>query len=66
MKLFLGALVIAAIISLFSGLVFLIKDAGEGDRLIKALWYRLGFSIAVLVLIVVLVYTGHLTLNAQP
>ena len=66
MKLFLGALVIAAVVSLFSGLLFLIKDAGEGDRLIKALWYRLGFSIAVLGLIVVLVMTGQLTLNPQP
>lgn len=65
MKFFLGVLVLAAVISLFSGLMFLVKDGGEGDRLIKALWYRLGFSISVLLLIVVLVYTGYLQLNPQ-
>lgn len=66
MKIFLGMLVLAAIASLFSGLVFLVKDAGEGNRLLKALWLRLGFSIAVILLIVALVYTGQVTLNPKP
>lgn len=66
MKIFLAMLVLAAIASLFSGLVFLVKDAGQGDRLLKALWLRLGFSITVILLIVALVYSGQITLNPEP
>lgn len=44
--------------SLTSALVFLMKDKGRSDRTVKALAFRVGFSIALFLLILVAYYFG--------
>ncbi len=44
--------------SLFSGLFFLFRDQGAGDRTVKALTLRIGLSIALFVLLMLGFYFG--------
>jgi ABC-type dipeptide/oligopeptide/nickel transport system permease component len=44
-------MLIGVIASLFSGLFFLYRDQGAGDRTVKALTVRIGLSIAVFALL---------------
>jgi hypothetical protein len=44
--------------SLGSALVFLMKDKGKSNRTVKALAFRVGFSIALFILILVANYMG--------
>lgn len=44
--------------SLASALVFLMKDKGKSNRTVKALAFRVGFSIALFVLILIAYYFG--------
>ncbi len=50
-KLIIVLLLIGVIGSLFSGLFFLYRDRGAGDRAVKALTVRIGLSIAIFVLL---------------
>jgi len=50
-KLVVLALLAAIIISLGSGLVYLYKDQGQSRRLVKALTLRIGFSLALFLLL---------------
>ena len=65
-KLLIGLLLLGAIGSLFSGLFFLVKDTSESDRTAKALTFRVGFSIALVVVVVILLLTGQIELNPTP
>jgi hypothetical protein len=44
--------------SLGSALVFLMKDKGKSNRTVRALAFRVGFSIALFILILVANYLG--------
>lgn len=66
MKLLVGLLLLGAVASLFSGLFFLVKDKSSSTRTAKALTYRIGFSIALFVLIIILAATGQIQLNPNP
>jgi len=66
MKLLVGLLLLGAVASLFSGLFFLVKDKSSSTRTAKALTYRIGFSIALFVLIIILAATGQIQLNPTP
>lgn len=44
--------------SLASALVFLMKDKGKSNRTVKALAFRVGFSVALFVLILTAYYFG--------
>jgi len=57
MKLIVLALLAAVVVSLFSGLFFLVKDKDKPDssRLLRSLKIRVGFSVA-LILFLVLSY----------
>jgi len=44
--------------SLTSALVFLMKDRGRSNRTVKALTFRVGFSVALFLLILVAHYFG--------
>jgi ABC-type dipeptide/oligopeptide/nickel transport system permease component len=57
-KLVVVLLLLAAILSLASGLVFLIRDRGQTDRTVKSLTLRIGLSIALFVLLFVGLATG--------
>lgn len=45
-------------ISLGSALVYLMKDKGKSNRTVKALAFRVGFSIALFILILIANYFG--------
>ena len=50
-KLIIVLLLIGVLASLFSGLFFLYRDQGVGDRTVKALSVRIGLSIAIFALL---------------
>lgn len=43
------SMLVAVIVSLFSGLVFLYRDRGEGSRVAKALTLRISLSVALFI-----------------
>jgi hypothetical protein len=53
MKIIVAIAFILILTSLGSALVFLMRDKGKSNRTVKALAYRVGFSIALFVLILV-------------
>jgi len=60
-KLLVVALLLLILSSLFSGLVFLIKDRGTSTRTVKALTLRVGLSLALFALLLVGMSTGLIT-----
>lgn len=46
--------------SLFSALVFLIKDKSGSDRMVKALTMRIGLSVTLFGLLVILAHFGYI------
>ncbi len=50
-KLIILLMLLGVIVSLFSGLFFLYRDQGTGDRTVKALTLRISLSIALFVLL---------------
>ena len=53
-KLVVVAIFIGVLASLASALLYLVKDRGQSDRTVRALTMRVGISIGLLVLLVVL------------
>ncbi|MFK7814725.1 MAG: twin transmembrane helix small protein [Gammaproteobacteria bacterium] len=51
---------LAALGSLASAMVFLVKDKGETNRTAKALTYRIGFSVLVFVLLMLAYFAGYI------
>ena len=60
-KLLVVLLLIAVIISLFSGLFFLVKDKGQTRRTVNALSVRIGLSVFAFVLLMIAAATGLIT-----
>ncbi|MFK7855798.1 MAG: twin transmembrane helix small protein [Granulosicoccus sp.] len=54
------------IVSLFSGLYFLVKDKGQSNRTVNALSLRIGLSIVAIVVIIIAGITGVIELNPSP
>lgn len=54
------------VISLFSGLFFLVKDKGQTTRTVNALSLRIGLSILAILIIVVAAATGVIDFNSSP
>ncbi|MDX1452605.1 MAG: twin transmembrane helix small protein [Oleiphilaceae bacterium] len=59
-------LLIAILISLFSGLVFLVKDDSKSKRVANSLAVRVSLAIVLVVLIYIGVETGELKMNPSP
>ncbi|PAV26914.1 hypothetical protein C8D92_103112 [Tamilnaduibacter salinus] len=59
-------LLIAVVVSLFSGLVFLFRDDGGKRRLLNSLIVRVSLSVALLVLIGIALWSGELSMNPTP
>ena len=59
-------LLIFILISLFSGLFFLVKDKGQTRRTLNALTVRIGLSVLVIVVIIVSAWLGLIELNPSP
>jgi Protein of unknown function (DUF2909) len=51
MKIVVVILLFMVIISLFSGLYFVMKDKGNSKRAVKALTYRVAFSMSIFLLL---------------
>lgn len=66
MKILIGLLLAGAVISLFSGLFFLVRDSGSESRTVKALTFRVAFCVAIVVVIGIMMATGQLQLNPTP
>ena len=59
-------LMLAVIVSLFSGLFFLIRDGGKTNRVVNSLAVRVTLSILLLAVILIALWQGALTLNPTP
>ncbi len=59
-------LLLFVIISLFSGLYFLVKDKGQSNRTVNALTMRIGLSVAAIIVVLIAGLTGVLEINPSP
>lgn len=59
-------LMLAVMVSLFSGLFFLIRDGGKTRRVVNSLAVRVALSILLLAVILIALWQGGLTLNPTP
>lgn len=59
-------MMLAVVISLFSGLVFLVVDKGKTRRVVNTLAVRVALSLLLLGLIVIALWHGDLSLNPTP
>ncbi|HTN32965.1 MAG TPA: twin transmembrane helix small protein [Marinobacter sp.] len=66
LKILIVLLMLAVMVSLFSGLFFLIKDGGKTNRVVNSLAVRVALSIILLVVILIALWQGSLTLNPTP
>lgn len=57
-KLLIVAVLLFILASLFSGMVFMLKDKGKSDRAVKALTVRISLSVALFVLLMIGFATG--------
>ncbi|QBF24487.1 twin transmembrane helix small protein [Pseudomonas tructae] len=57
-------MLLATIASLFSGLIFLVKDDGQSTRLLKALTVRVTLAVLTLALVAWGFYSGQLVSHA--
>jgi len=56
----------AIMVSLFSGLYFLVKDKGQTKRTVNALTVRIGLSIVAIVVILIAAALGVVEFNSNP
>ncbi|OOZ41451.1 twin transmembrane helix small protein [Solemya elarraichensis gill symbiont] len=57
-KIFIIAVLITIVVSLGSGLFYLVRDKGQSDRAVKALSWRIGISFSLFLLLIILSLTG--------
>ncbi len=66
LKIAIAVLLLAIVVSLFSGLFFLIRDGGKTNRVVNSLAIRVALSVLLLVLIIISLWHGDLSLNPAP
>jgi branched-subunit amino acid transport protein AzlD len=66
LKIAIVILLLAVIVSLFSGLFFLIRDRGKTHRVVNSLAVRVSLSVLLLVVVLIALWTGNLSLNPTP
>ncbi len=59
-KVLIVATLVAIIVSLAGGMLFLVKDKGKTERTAKALTIRIGLSVALFGLLMLGIFTGHI------
>jgi succinate dehydrogenase hydrophobic anchor subunit len=57
-KIFLVLIVLSMLVTLGTGLVYLIKDQGRSERTLKTLMVRAGFTVVLLIILLVGIATG--------
>ena len=65
-KLFVIFLLVLILGSLASGMVYLVKDEGKSDRVVKALTIRIGLSIFAFLVLIGSAYLGLIEPNPFP
>lgn len=65
-KLILILLLGFVIVSLFSGLYFLVRDKGQTNRTVNALTLRIGLSLLAIVVVLIAGATGVIEFNPNP
>jgi hypothetical protein len=66
LKFLIVVLMLAVVVSLFSGLFFLIRDGGKTNRVLNSLALRVALSVLLLAVILISLWQGSLTLNPTP
>ncbi len=59
-KLLVIAILVVILISLGSGLFYMLKDRGKSDRTLKALSWRIGLSVTLFLLLMLMYATGFI------
>jgi hypothetical protein len=65
-KLLVIAVLLAIVVSLASGLVFLVKDKDDSRRVVRALTVRIVLSVLLFALLIAAWYTGLIQPNPTP
>lgn len=60
-KILIVVVLVAIILSLFSGLFHLVKEEGESKRMVNALTVRIALSVALFILLFIAWYAGLIT-----
>ena len=66
LKIAIVILLFAVIVSLFSGLFFLIHDGGKTRRVVNTLAVRVALSVLLIALLLIALWSGSITLNPTP
>lgn len=66
LKILIAVLLIGVIVSLFSGLFFLVKDDNKSRRVAQSLTVRVALAAAIVIVVLIALWTGELTLNPSP
>ena len=64
MKLIIVLIFAGILVALFSGMFFMIRDKGDSTRNVKSLSIRIGLSLALFALLIILYLTGVIHPNA--
>ena len=59
-KILIVVTILAIIVSMGIGIIFLLKDRGKTDRTAKALTVRIALSVSLFALIMLGIFTGHI------
>lgn len=59
-------LLVGIVVSLFSGLFFLVKDQGKTKRVVNSLTVRVALATLLMLLIIIAGLTGDLSFNPSP
>ena len=63
MRLIIVIIFLAILVALFSGMFFMIRDKGDSTRNVRSLSIRIGLSLALFALLIILYLTGVITPN---
>jgi len=65
MRIFVSLLIVLILFSLLSGLVYLIRNRGQGDRTVQALTWRIALSIVLFLVLMAGYYLGLFPPNVR-
>ena len=66
LKIFIVVALLIIVAALGSGLYYLVRDGGQTDRTVKALSWRIGLSLGLFLLLMLLAFTGVIQPNSLP
>lgn len=66
LKIIIAVLLVAVVVSLFSGLFFLVKDDSKSKRVANSLTVRVVLAALIVLIVLIALWTGELKLNPSP